>query len=358
MVDIEETIVFSTTIGSDSALGTHSLTLWSDKADGAAPFVTCPPTPGHYEINLTPVGDWVSRWSTIMAELMTGSSLNQQPNPPFSAFNQFNVKHSIEQTYLCINVVTGESTTQVVNSAATAGNGTTQCGTNPADPRTVCTGQAEMSSIFFKSRSLNLCDPVNGCYAQSQDFQPVVRDNAMDPSSSGQMCLCATGGTGDYQFSILSGHLAGGETLNKDTGCIEGTPDGVTVRSDIITFQVTDRGGGGLSGGTPARTVGGTCRVFGTGASHISGGAWTADMVGGTITIGGSPFTVVSVDVALQNIVLSAVAGIHDPIDWSFTFPAGPAPTPAPPETATVECSFLGPQCPGGEGTAIGNVAY
>jgi hypothetical protein len=52
--------------------------------------------------------------------------------------------------------------------------------------------------------------------------------------------LAATGGTGAYTWSVISGRLPAGLSLNTSTGVISGTP--AVVTSSIVTFQVTDSG--------------------------------------------------------------------------------------------------------------------
>jgi hypothetical protein len=53
--------------------------------------------------------------------------------------------------------------------------------------------------------------------------------------------LPVTGGTGSYKFSIVSGYLPAGLTLNATTGVISGTP--TAVGSSTFTAKVVDGSG-------------------------------------------------------------------------------------------------------------------
>jgi streptogramin lyase len=58
--------------------------------------------------------------------------------------------------------------------------------------------------------------------------------------------LAATGGTGAYTWTVSSGRLPNGLSLNPSTGVISGTP--ASVSASLITFRVTDSG-------SPAQTA-------------------------------------------------------------------------------------------------------
>jgi hypothetical protein len=60
-------------------------------------------------------------------------------------------------------------------------------------------------------------------------------------NSSYSVTLAATGGMGAYTWSLTSGMLPAGLTLNPSTGTISGTP-GAPVTATPLTFKVTDSG--------------------------------------------------------------------------------------------------------------------
>jgi hypothetical protein len=183
----------------------------------------------------------------------------------------------------------------------------------------------------------------------------VPQDNTTDIGDSGEICLCATGGSGEYVYSIVSGTLPCGITLNPTTGCLEGTANGDCPGTTAVTFRVTDTGGAGGSG-SGGVTIGGQCRVFGSGATRISGGAWDASMVGNPITIAGNVYTVATVTPP-NLLTVTGTIGIIDPTTWTYTSPVVPPPPPGPPETAEVTCGFIA-NCPGDDSSLGGNAAY
>jgi hypothetical protein len=294
---------------------------------------------GHYEFSLSP-----TLFTDPTASLRVDASLFQTtPGEHFT----ISVADYIRQRYNCINAMTGDTRTKVVNAVGTAAS-TTHCQTGP-DTRSICTG---LTGTLFKSTPLGDC---NGCTATLGLYRPKpILDVAFNPDNSGSLCLCATGGSGDYSYSIVSGNLPCGQSLNPTTGCIEGTPDGSCDGTTSITFRVTDAGGADISSTTGGDTIGGSCRTFGTGVTRISGGAFTADMVGHSIIIGSTPYTVASVTPP-DTMVISASAGIVDPAPWSYTSPIVTAPTPGPPATAEVTCGYLF-ACLAGPG--LGNWAF
>ncbi len=210
------------------------------------------------------------------------------------------------------------------------------------------------AATFYYSSPLGACFS-GGISSKDFDFEPNPNGNTINIDDSGQICLCTTGGSGNYTYSIIDGSLPCGVTLNQQTGCLEGESDGTCPGTTNVTFRVTDAGAGGETS-TGGVTIGGTCRTFGTGVTRISGGAWDASMDGNSISIGGGTFTVSSVS-GPDNMTLSASAGIADPTSWSYTSPVVAPPAPGPPETAEVTCGFVG-KCPNSDTGLGGNSAY
>ena len=209
-------------------------------------------------------------------------------------------------------------------------------------------------SIFYKSTPLGACLS-GGIGTADLDFVPQPQASMVDIGDSGEICLCATGGSGNYTYSIVSGTLPCGITLNTDTGCLEGEADGKCSGTTSVTFRVTDLGGAG-PGSTGGVTIGGTCRTFGTGVTRIAGGAWDSSMVGNAITIHEVSYTVASVT-GPSNLTTISTIGIIDPTTWSYTSPVIPPPPPGPPETADVTCGFV-TKCPDADSAIGGNSAY
>ena len=81
--------------------------------------------------------------------------------------------------------------------------------------------------------SLTVCPPL------SVTCQAVNMGDVGVPFNSGPMTV--TGGTAPYMFSIVSGTLPAGLTLNTSTGAVTGTP----TAAGTFTVKVTDANGGG-----------------------------------------------------------------------------------------------------------------
>jgi len=270
----------------------HYLTVFADPDDSAAPsFELIDPAGGSFHFDLA-IEDWLDHWPTFTVELRNEQTLSQNPSPPFSSYERFIASYRIEQHYECVNAATGEVSKTVLRAyTVTPDIPPTNCEPAPTDIRAVCWAGRGVGSIFFKSSPFASCF---GCTIRDYDFQPSPDTNTtIQIAESEEVCLCATGGTGDYQYSILDGKLACGRELDPDTGCITGTPDGTCPGSDTIMFGVVDRGGRTTEDGPVI--IGGTCRLSGHNATRLSGGSWSSAMAGHTIVIDGVNYTVVSV---------------------------------------------------------------
>ena len=332
--------VISEHFGSISA--THILSL--ESAVGSLAIII-DPTTGIYS-NDIPVHLAIANWSSLANSLYMNASLFQVPFPLYSQYEELRAKCALRLHYQCVNLVTGESTVKLVVANPNTIGDEVQCKTGE-DVRGKVVGG--LYSIFYKSTPLGSCLS-GGIAVQDTEFLPLPEDQTIDIGDSSQICLCATGGSGSYEYSIVEGSLPCGMNLNTETGCLEGEPDGTCDGTHAVTFRVTDIGAGDASetGGTVGGvTIGGTCRVFGDGVTRISGGAWTSDMVGQHIFINSITFTIGSVTPP-DNITLTSTYGIFDPAAWSYTSPVTDAPPPAPPNTADVTCGLL-PGCPTGD---------
>jgi hypothetical protein len=261
----------------------HSLTLWADKADTAAPYKVLDVESGTYEYELD-IEDWAPRWATFQVELTSDSSMTQIPSPEYSSYELFRATYQIDQEYGCLNIITGEGTSWLISSYTKRPDDPSKCETAPGDMRSLCYAGKGVNSLFYKSTPLGAC---NGCNISDYDFEPPIdTTSAVDVSKSGGICICATGGTGDYQYSIANGTLPSGQTLNEDTGCVEGEPDGEFPGTPEITWQVSDSGSNRKAG--QVVTIGGTCWMDGNQVIWASGGLFFPQMVGTHITINGA----------------------------------------------------------------------
>lgn len=295
---------------------------------------------------LLPLSRAIADWSSLFVKIFMDASLFQVPSPPGSSYELFMASHRIRQDYHCVNLITGIETTQTLYAQANAGP-PEKCLTAADDLRGIVSGG--IGGIFFKSTPLGACLS-GGITTGDCCFEPPPTENTFDIDNSGQICLCATGGSGDYLFSIVAGSLASGQSLNKDTGCIEGYPDGRVAATPAITFRVTDLGGGDVTETTGGDLIGGTCRVFGPGVTRISGGSFTSDMVGQPITVNGGNYTVDTVS-GPDNLTITPADGIADPTTWSYKSPVIASPEPAAPASADVTCGFMS-GCPTGASSA------
>ncbi len=302
-------------------------------------FLNSPADQGDYVFDLHPLADWVDPVATIAID----SSLFQ------IGPGNYDIQSSdfIEQKYQCINVVNGAITYTIITANPSAGSDVQKCVTG-TDTRSVCVG---ISGTLFKSTPLGAC---NGCSADQTDYVPSPKLDVTVDTGDGNVCLCATGGSGDYSYSIVAGNLACGQNLNPTTGCITGTPDGSCEASSSITFRVTDTGGADTGKSSGGQTIGGTANVFGSGATRLSGGQWTSDLVGQTITFGTASGVVASVADG-DHLTLTTAIGIFSNVGWSYTYPVIPPPPPGPPEFAEVTCGYI-QKCPSGIGD--GNQAF
>jgi len=156
--------------------------------------------------------------------------------------------------------------------------------------------------------------------------------------------LVASGGTAPYTWSLTSGTLPAGLSLNASTGAVTGTPAG-PVSNASLTFTVTDSSSPALAGSaTLALTVKPANLKVGTG--WIPGGqvgvaySRTLSAVGGTL-----PYTwTVSAGVLPAGLTLNASSGVLSGIPTAIaskttiTFMVTDAGSPA--QTSSVSLSF------------------
>lgn len=106
----------------------------------------------------------------------------------------------------------------------------------PASVTTAFTATVTATSISNTNDSANLQIKVNPLPAITTTTLP-----SATPGTSYSATLGVSGGSSPYRWSVISGTLPVGLTLNSTSGAITGTPTGGGGGS--ITFQVTDAGG-------------------------------------------------------------------------------------------------------------------
>jgi hypothetical protein len=306
---------------------------------------------GHFEWELA-VGTWGPIWDSIYAYQYMDASLRQVPDPPGSQYEQSSVQLHIFQTYRCTNLVDGSTEDVVIDSMPGAG-GESRCEYANETRGKVIGVTGGFVTYFYKSTPLGQClsgavTLNSGGFTPSADMTEKIKYDGITGN-----CLCATGGTGDYEFSIDAGNLPSGITLDPDTGCFEGEADGAIPGTFEITYRVVDKGGAGAPPPDPlGETSSGACNTFGSGVTRIAGKPFTPEMVGLDFVIHPiDPAPPISVQIAsvadeYHLTLVNTSAGINDHIWWTVTFP--PVTTvdpPKEPETATVTCGYLPGPC-------------
>jgi hypothetical protein len=182
---------------------------------------------------------WLAVWPTIAIHLGFDASLFQSPIQYPGA--TFSWTFNLETDLICVNPITGDSETQKIFSLNTE-MGTNECITGTTIRSFITIGVGSAFGSLFLSTPLGDC---NGTSLTEGLFEPDPNSNTtLDTGgTSGDFCLCATGGTAPYRYFLSSGQLPCGETLNGDTGCIEGSPDGTCQGTSSVTFGVIDSAG-------------------------------------------------------------------------------------------------------------------
>ncbi len=232
IVDVTQSFVGTPTISAS-----HTLTLFADKSDPSAASITIfDPTAGEYVFDL-PLADWESKWGTYEVDLSTASSGFQVPIPAFSAYDQIWCTYYIKQDFVCTNPSTMTATHPTQKAYTKDPQDNTRCEPLTGDVRTICYAGQGVGSLFYKSTSLSTC---GGCDISDKDFEPAVDAAAKVDISSGSWCICASGGSGRYVYGIGQGQLPGGMSLDANSGCITGIPNGKSAGTKLFTFTALD----------------------------------------------------------------------------------------------------------------------
>lgn len=186
---------------------------------------------------LSPIADWLVAMEGLGITLNFGRSTSSDTLETGSA------SFFIRATYLCIDS-NGHPSTEYVDSQY-RGGGDAEC---PDNGRGFVAGSSVFAS-WWHSRPLSDCTGIS--IPTSGGFTAPDAGAIKSGQSSGDWCLCPSGGTGFLDddgnelapilhFTIVSGVLPSGQRLDPETGCILGTPDGVDPGTDTITFRVLD----------------------------------------------------------------------------------------------------------------------
>lgn len=192
---------------------------------------------GNGSTALEPIGDWLAALTGLGMEYRIGRSTFDD------YFGTGGAKFTIRATFLCVSP-DGDPSYEYVYSNFLGGSKEI-C---PDNGQAVLAGST-VAGAWWHSRPLSDCTFLT--VADGGGFAP-INANPLHPSrGSGDWCLCASGGTGFvdddgnefapvYQFSIVAGSLPSGQSLDEDTGCIMGEPDGADPGTDSVTFRVLD----------------------------------------------------------------------------------------------------------------------
>ncbi len=225
-------------VGSPIITASHTLVLWANKDDPAAPaIVLIDPTFGIYEYDL-PIADWAPLFDKWMVELSTTSSLYQVPDPAFSAYDQMWAGYYIRQDFICTNPANPDATTnQSEKSYSSEPQDSTRCEPLTGDLRVICYAGQGVGSLFYKSTSLSTC---GGCTITDKTFSPPAVAVPKVDISSGNWCLCASGGSGNYSYEQVKGQLPCGMSVDQNSGCIVGIANGKCAGTKEFEFSVVD----------------------------------------------------------------------------------------------------------------------
>jgi len=320
---------------------------------------------GYSEVDLA-IGRFGPIWDSLYLLQYMDASLFQVPSPPGSQYEMSTVEVHIIQSYRCTNLVDGSIRDMPPIDSVPAAGGESRCEYGGETRGKVISFTGGFSTYFYKSTPLGQC--LSGAVNQTSGgfFPPPDLSQSITYDGIGDNCICATGGSGDYEFSIVGGNLPSGVELDRDTGCFHGEPDGAIPGTYEITYQVIDRGGAGNS--TSFYEVGGVCNIGGSGGKTVTlvsglpfdSGGWVA----GDRIIFAVPNAFDGSDIFHERYIVTITSGTvltMDEVVNGTNIPGGasgqwanvgwtmriyvPTGDPTPPQTATVVCGYLPGPC-------------
>lgn len=180
---------------------------------------------------LTPLGSWSSVWDNLYVWMKADRSLASDVD------DSFIVRFYIEATFVCEDFESNTSTfvVRLMNQELNVDECTDDDGVFRAF---ASTGAGVIGGAIVSSSPLASCQ---GFEIQSGDFDDINNLQVVDVStaSSGTVCLCPSGGTPPYGYS-LTGMLPSGVTFNPATGCFEGLPDGYSAGDNKLVIDAYD----------------------------------------------------------------------------------------------------------------------
>ncbi len=184
-------------------------------------------------------------WNSAILYFGVGSSLFQ---PPSSEPAVWSIGYSIQTHYVCTNLSTGSIVKERYKHHAAAAENPCECfdiiqrtkmtsgSTEWIDEDGDVNHKTGVVSLSFTSSPLAaIC---NGCTSTFPGLLPEPKLSYILVDGSGQICLCASGGSGNYYFFKRSGVLPPGMSVDPDTGCLVG--DATGPGSGQVEFGVLD----------------------------------------------------------------------------------------------------------------------
>jgi large repetitive protein len=208
--------VYSTTLGSSGA-DTITFTVSGETAEN----VECVELKPKWTLTVDASGDstWSGTPGTVTSPSLT-PTLNDDLYFSILSGNGNGGNYSIQTSDQVLGLDADSSTAFGIKLAGAQSVAVTSTYTATAN-----TATGTVAAILYKSTS--------GITMQSPTALP---DAGL--SQTYQYCLQATGGNSTYTWSITSGSLQAGLSLNTSTGCISGTP--TSGPTNTLTFHVTD----------------------------------------------------------------------------------------------------------------------